>query len=322
MIRNKFSTLKFIPHLMVILPIALLVLSMSAGLSHGAWSNEGEQVLTVNSNYYPTGMQRYVSPGATICFQVGTIIENDTNTPDDCNDPNGTEYEEDDDQKQGRLRKTGGTVSGTWSETFTSSCEVEYTVPADACAGQTITIEAELHDTRDANDDRHDDWTTMETWEFEVSDDCPDGMSVAAMDDISGSRPNAGETYGRYRATMAAVGDPPPGRDNWNGTTVTESVGVAVGDANEWISGVIGSSSNSGSTFTFGTAGDNQFYDYHGTSYGGLMLAEGVNSAAYTRDQTYTCSPDDEYDFTITRTGNRLDPNTPNERIKITITKS
>ncbi|MDH4239045.1 MAG: hypothetical protein OEW48_05750 [Phycisphaerae bacterium] len=320
MIRNKSSTPKFGLRPMVILPLALLILCMSAGLTQaGTWTNAGAQTLDIDQDNYSMSETRYVSPGHTIRFDIYEITENDTNTPD-CNDPNGTEYEEDDDQKQGRLKKTGGTVSEPWEETFSSTGEVSYTVPADACAGQTITIESQLHDTRDANDDRHDDWTTFETWEYVVSTDCPDSMG-ASMTDLSGGRPNAGESYGSYRATMSAVGDPPAGRENWNGTTVTESVGATEGDANDFKPGVIGITGESGSSFTFGSAGDNQFYDWHEAEAGTLILANGVNSATFTSPQTYTCSDTDDYDFTISRACNRLDPNTPNERIKITISK-
>ena len=321
MIRNKSSTTKFGLRPMVILPLTLLILSMSAGLTQaGTWSNEGEQELDIDQDNYSMEETRYVAPGHTIRFDVYEIIENDTNTPDDCNDPNDTEHEEPDDQKQARLVKTGGTLDHDWVEYFSSTGPVYYPCPADACAGDTITIESQLWDTRDVNDDRHDDWTTFETWEYIVSTDCPDSMG-ASMTDISGGRPNPGESYGKYLATMSAVGDPPAGRENWDGTTVTESVGVTEGDANDFVEGVIGIPSTSGSSFTFGSAGTNKFLDSHKAEFNKIILVNGVNSATFTSPQTYTCSPTKDYDFTISRACNRLDPNGPNERIKITISK-
>jgi hypothetical protein len=321
---NKMKAYRRTKLLMVTVLLTTCLMLAGAAQAAVTWSNQGQQSLLVNSNFYPPSMQRYVAPGAKIVFDVGEIIEKDSQW--DCGVKLG-EY--DDPEKQGRLRKSGGTCPGTWSVTFSSTGRQTYTVPTDpANIGKTIIIVAELHDTRPVVELRHDEWSTHGTWSFIISADCPESMS-ASMIDKSGTRPNPGETYGAYWAIMAAVGTPPAGRSNWNGTTVTEAVGPAVGNPAEWAPGVIGSPDTSGSTFTFGTyvndqqqLEDNKFRDMHSTNSPTLTyMAAGVNQASYTRAQVYTCKATKTYSFTITRTGTRLDAGGPNERVKISITK-
>lgn len=293
----------------------------STALAASTWSNAGIQSLIVHDDFYPSSMTRYVAPGCKISFRVVSLIDEDTETVN-CIPQTSVD---DSDKKEGRLRKSGGTVGGQpWSATFTQKGSTLYTyeVPADATPGQTITIVAEIHDTRDASDPRHDDWSTKETWNFTVSTDCPDTMTVDALDDQSGARPATGESYGQYRATMKASGTPPAGRSNWNGTTVTETVGALAGNAAEWAAGIIGTASESDVTYTFGTAANDKFYDEHSMEYAGIALATGVNTASCTSSQVYKCSATKSYTFIITRTGNRLDAGGANERVKITTTKS
>ena len=311
------------------LPMVRILLSVCVMLPGAAqaalyWSNQGQQSLVVNSNFYPPAMQRYVALGARIVFDVGQIIENDSTW--DCGIKQG-EY--DDPQKQGRLRKSGGTCPGTWSVTFSSTGQQTYTVPTDPTnIGKTIVIVAELHDTRAVVELRHDGWSTYGSWSFIISNDCPDSMS-ASMIDKSGARPNPGESYGVYWAIMAAGGTPPPGRNNWNGTTVTEAVGpFNCDDDNVFIKGMDGLPGHQGSTFTFGTyvndqqqLEDNKFRDVHSRAIGQLVLRPGVNTGTGTWNQVYTCKSTKTYPFTITDTYTRLDAGTPNERIKISVAK-
>jgi hypothetical protein len=183
----------------------------------------------------PTTLTRYVAPGCNLIWDIKNFVEKDTYT-NECSQQ--TQY--DDDTKQGRLRKTGGTVAGDWSQTFTTDGPVTYTVPAGAEAGQTITIALEAHDTRQQGDARHDDWGTYATWNFVVRTDCPASLTVDALTDVTGQVP-AGCTKGVWDATMKANGDPPPGRTNWNGTTLTETLGpLTCNDTTEFVQGMNG----------------------------------------------------------------------------------
>lgn len=284
--------------------------SSSAAVRGAYWTNAGVQHVATDVDWGWAG-QRYVAPGTAIRFRVGQVVERDTYFDIWCQ--NGVQHN--DELRYARLKKTGGTVSGTW-DVIISLGTMTYTVPATATAGQTIEIKCFIGDNRTTSDTRHDAESEWRKWDFVVSSACPDGIVVDALKDDTGQVP-AGETRGRYVATMKATGTPPAPRANWDGVVIGENVGASTGDPTKWVPGILGLGAAT-SSFTIGYAGTNCFYDTHKLLYDGIALAPGVNVASMTQSQVYICSATDTYSFTITKTGTRLfNP----ERVKISVTK-
>ena len=309
--------------------IVFLTLCLNIGLAN-ADSNAGPQVLEVQTQFYPTTMTRYVAPGSSIAFRIDDINDFDTNFVSGGMCGGGYNEEVEDGNKQGRIWKYGGTVSGNFETFFSSTGYIDvYTVPSTASADQTIVLKAAIHDTRDSWHPMHDDWTDIATWTFVVSSACPT-LSVHELVDLEPTRPNVGESYGNYVAVMQANGNPYP-RANWNGTTFTEVLGVfTCNDTTEFIENRSGQEIEGGDTFTVGGVEPggltytNYFFDWHDLYYEGIILRDGVRRAVGTYSQDYICKPDPsgiKSTFTVRNTCTNLDLGGPNERVKVVVTK-
>jgi hypothetical protein len=301
--------------------LAVVVLIAGAEAAYAvSWTNAGEKEFTM----YPAGGTIYVAAGAKVRLEIKKFVEKDTKTENVMvgEQMQEKQTQEPDDQKQWKMK-----VDGTVAQTGDGEAINEIPVAAGTPAGSTFVVAFEYGDTRAANDDRHDTFVAGPTYTIVVRNACPDSLT-AAMTDLSGNRPNPGETYGSWRARMTAVGNPPAGAANWDGTVLTEEVGDAVLQPGKFKDGVAIVELN-GTSFVVGSAGVDKFDDFHNTETiplpnvagSGIILKAGVNQGTITTPQSYICSPTKKYDFTITRTCDRLNGGQANERIKVTVSK-
>jgi hypothetical protein len=257
------------------------------------WTNNGAQSIACESP--ASGVAQYATVGQTILFRFQNIQEIDTGWATRCG-----ECVENDPTRQARLVKVGGTLDGTWASAAFSAPNpeetVEYVVPANAEPGKTIQLQAQISDTRDGSDARHDDWQNNgPVYTITVTDKFPTGIGPVLGEDRTGPInfwPTGIKTYGNFRFTMELTGeDFPAGRTNWNGYMVTESCGNVEGTAADFAAGVgvLGQPVGGESTFTAGTqgAGDNRFYDTSLSSSSVVVLAASVQTTTITWDQDY-----------------------------------
>jgi hypothetical protein len=300
-----------------------LLSAQSPAVAAITWSNAGDKTFTM----YPGGGTIYVAAGAKVRLEITAFVEKDTKTEDvvvneETGETQPQSTQEADDQKQWRMK-----VDGQQVQTGNGPAKLDIPVGGATPAGTQFVVTFEYGDTRAATDARHDPFAAGPSYTIIVRNACPDGLA-AAMTDLSGDRPNPGETYGSWRARMTANGNPPAGKNNWDGTVVTEDLGQTVLQAGKFKDGVAIVEVN-GDSFVIGSAGENKFDDFHKVESiplpnqpgSGLILKDGVNAGTATTPQDYICSPNKKYAFVITRTFNRLGGGTANERIKVTIAK-
>lgn len=310
----------------IVSAIALIwsILCLSASARADTWTKAGKQEVTFGtSGEYNTGTL-YVSPRQVITFNIVTIIENDTKTP-----ASGPAVEEDDPEKEVKLFKSAGPNKYNWTVTTSAPGPQVFTVPATAVVGEKFRIRCEIYDKR-AGGDRHDTATTIKDWNYEISTACPDALTVdGALEDLSGSSPAAGQSYGHWKAHLKATGAAPAGRLDWNGTRISgERFPFQCDDTTQFTVGMNGKTYGGGTfTYTLGSDGDDRFFDTFTLSEPTIVLRGGVNSATGTQTQQYVCltaaqSPPTGkiYVFTVSHQCDRLQGGTPNARVKDTVT--
>lgn len=274
---------------------AALMILVTASVARAAWSSAPAPTATVGSNFDNAALQRYVAPGQEINVLVASVSDTDT---EDCNPPVA------DSQVAAEMKKSGGTVEGNWtSGAITGRVYTSYTVPAGATAGQTVQLQLRIHDTRAAEDLRHDEWSTVKTWNFTVRTAVPT-LAVDNTTDTTGAVP-VNQTLGKATVRMVAGGDPPEGKENWDGTVFTEALGNIAGNKDHLVTAaefLVGLHPNAGddSSFTAGTAAVNKFNDFLNIAVSIYILEAGVNSTSLTHVHDYGCTEASQYDFTGT----------------------
>lgn len=272
--------------------IAAIVIASSA---YGAWAPTPDPKVKAADGFGSdlAFSPRFVAPSQEITFPIQSVEDEDTNCLEKDKDPN----------VEAKIAKTGGTVQGTWaSRTFSGATYITYTVPANAQEGQTIELAFQAYDTREASDPRHDQLTTVRTYDFTVRQVYPATLTVDNTQDTTGTVP-VNETLGKATVRMVAGGTPPEGEQDWNGTVFTESLGNFAGTVADLtptaVQKILGAHPNEGydSSFTVGTAAINKFDDYLKIWQDYIILKDGVNTTDITHDHDYVYGVQAEFEF-------------------------
>jgi hypothetical protein len=230
--------------------------------------------------------------------------------------------------------RDGGTMptSGPGSLTFTRyfytvGTVIQINVPGDAQKGKTFIIKTEVDDRRTATDPRHDPVAQgSRTWEFEIADECPQGIVVDAYDHKTPATLPGGTSDSWAIVTHKTTGPPPanPNRTNWNGTSLVEVTTPTEGDPNKFDPRAIGIVFQS-SGFTIRRVGDqdNRFTDEVRLKEPWMVLKSGVANGDLTYEQMFVCKPaaGGTYAFTVKHAFQRQGQ-APNDYCKGVVSKT
>jgi len=240
----------------------LVVLPGTALAQFGARSAAPAPTGTAGSGFETGGFWRYVAPGQSITILIASVSDMDTDFV------NCLPVLINDELVEGVVVKVGNGVAGNWASKRikqNSSAYVSYTVPANAQTGDTFQLCFYGRDTRFAAEWRHDGWTCIQTWDFAVRSVDLMTLSVDSItqDTAYTNSVPAGQTRGKATVRMVAG----PSTIDWDGTVVTEELGLFQGNNNALapgaqIAGVLHPNGGYDASFTVGDAGHNKFDDF------------------------------------------------------------